>query len=61
MHFKFRLESLKGKDHLKDLDMDTGIMLKSILEVIIVRLDLSLTEQGPVVGSCEHFNESSVF
>jgi hypothetical protein len=32
MNTKFLLESLKGKDHLRDLGVGSGIILKCILE-----------------------------
>jgi hypothetical protein len=30
---KFKLENLKGREHMEDLDIDEGIILKHILRV----------------------------
>jgi hypothetical protein len=47
------LGNVMGRDYVEDLDMDGKI----ILEVGRCGLDASGSEQGQVVGSCEHGNE----
>jgi hypothetical protein len=56
-------ENLNGRDHLKDLGTYRIIILKWILRnrVRSCRLDSCGSEQGMMVGSCEHGNEPSRF
>jgi hypothetical protein len=55
--YKIYLKNLKGKYHLRDLNVDVSIILKLILNVC--GLDLSDSGYGPMADSCEHGNEPS--
>jgi hypothetical protein len=58
---KFWLESLKGRDHSKDEDVDERIILRWIFWKYGFGYGLDSCGSGwePVMGSCEHCNEPS--
>jgi len=61
MHTKCLWENLKGRDYMGGPDIDERTTLKHLKETGYqdVRLDSSGSGYGPVVGCCEHGNESS--
>jgi hypothetical protein len=61
MHTKFWSGALKIRDHLEYLGVDRMIILKRMLNRYIVQMwvDSSGSAWDPMVGCCEHTNESS--
>jgi hypothetical protein len=61
VHTEFSWGNLRKGDHLKDPDVDGGIILKRIFKKWDGRhgLDRSGSEQGNLAGSCECGNEPS--
>jgi len=59
MYTVFWMENLKGRDHLKDLAVDNGIILEWILGKVGGRVwtGCILLRTGTSGGSCEHSNE----
>jgi hypothetical protein len=61
MHPQFWLENLKGRDHLKDLDVNGRVVFKWILENSVDRCGLHLSGLGyGLVVGCAHCYEPFV-
>jgi hypothetical protein len=50
-------EPLHGNKQLGHSDVDRRIILKLILQILCLALDLSGSEKGPALDSCEDSNE----
>jgi hypothetical protein len=61
MHTVFWLENLSGRDHVEDLGIDWKVILEGILGKLGGRVwTVFVSEEGPVMGPCEHSNEPLV-